>query len=223
MPAPRAKAVWKQTLLREHVKKVPLQTIAERAGCRVYILSQSAGAVLHRHRSGRAAQWRRRALCHPWRLAVLGGLACRSRASAAILRVQEETLNCSGARGRFSVAIMLDTEGSEVHTSALDQPIKAEVGPPHAPCLQGSQPDTEGSEVHTSALDQHIKAEVGPPNAPCLLQMYAMCREGSGWTPARWSRSRRPSSVLFVPWASHGVHRPTTVMRAAWAAGGTDI
>ena len=28
---------------------------------------------------------------------------------------------------RFSVGIMMDTEGSEVHTSALEQPIKAEV------------------------------------------------------------------------------------------------
>ncbi len=36
---------------------------------------------------------------------------------------------------RFSVAIMLDTEGSEVHTSALDQPIKAEVrSPAHCRC-----------------------------------------------------------------------------------------
>lgn len=28
---------------------------------------------------------------------------------------------------RFSVAIMLDTEGSEVHTSPVEQPFKAEV------------------------------------------------------------------------------------------------
>ena len=28
----------------------------------------------------------------------------------------------------FSVGIMMDTEGSEVHTSAFDQPIKAEAG-----------------------------------------------------------------------------------------------
>ncbi len=28
---------------------------------------------------------------------------------------------------RFSVAIMMDTEGSEVHTSELEQPMKAEV------------------------------------------------------------------------------------------------
>jgi hypothetical protein len=28
---------------------------------------------------------------------------------------------------RFSVAIMVDTEGSEVHTSALETPVKAEV------------------------------------------------------------------------------------------------
>ena len=28
---------------------------------------------------------------------------------------------------RYSVAIMLDTEGSEVHTSELKQPVKAEV------------------------------------------------------------------------------------------------
>ena len=30
---------------------------------------------------------------------------------------------------RFSVAIMMDTEGSEVHTSELEQPMKAEVWP----------------------------------------------------------------------------------------------
>ena len=30
---------------------------------------------------------------------------------------------------RYSVAIMLDTEGSEVHTNELEQPIKAEVPP----------------------------------------------------------------------------------------------
>lgn len=29
---------------------------------------------------------------------------------------------------RFTVAIMVDTEGSEVHTSELEHPIKAEVG-----------------------------------------------------------------------------------------------
>ena len=35
---------------------------------------------------------------------------------------------------RFSVAIMLDTEGSEVHTSALEQPIKAEARRAAAHC-----------------------------------------------------------------------------------------
>ena len=46
---------------------------------------------------------------------------------------------------RFSVAIMMDTEGSEVHTSELEQPMKAEVqhfSPPTfsalCPCFAGS-------------------------------------------------------------------------------------
>lgn len=36
-------------------------------------------------------------------------------------------LTASASTCRFSVAIMMDTEGSEVHTSQLDQPMKAEV------------------------------------------------------------------------------------------------
>jgi hypothetical protein len=38
-------------------------------------------------------------------------------------------LMASSAPCRFSVAIMVDTEGSEVHTSELDTPLKAEVHP----------------------------------------------------------------------------------------------
>ena len=34
---------------------------------------------------------------------------------------------CSVLLCRYSVAIMVDTEGSEVHTNELEQPIKAEV------------------------------------------------------------------------------------------------
>ena len=34
---------------------------------------------------------------------------------------------------RYSVAIMVDTEGSEVHTNELEQPIKAEVLPSCTP------------------------------------------------------------------------------------------
>ena len=39
---------------------------------------------------------------------------------------------------RFSVAIMMDTEGSEVHTSELDQPMKAEVRTLLEPCVPSS-------------------------------------------------------------------------------------
>ena len=40
---------------------------------------------------------------------------------------------------RYSVAIMVDTEGSEVHTNELEQPIKAEVGFKPA-CSMSAQP-----------------------------------------------------------------------------------
>lgn len=35
---------------------------------------------------------------------------------------------CASWSHRYSVAIMVDTEGSEVHTNELKEPIKAEVG-----------------------------------------------------------------------------------------------
>ena len=65
-------------------------------------------------------------LSHPWRLEK------HWASNSGRQRVGAPRSEPVCVRGRFSVAIMLDTEGSEVHTSALDQPIKAEVGHPRA-------------------------------------------------------------------------------------------
>lgn len=39
----------------------------------------------------------------------------------------EELLRCAVFDHRYSVAIMMDTEGSEIHTQELEQPVKADV------------------------------------------------------------------------------------------------
>ena len=80
---------------------------------------------------------------HEWHIGVIErirqlnkskGCAGSRRRSACALHVDYPTVSKHNMRMsdilllcRYSVAIMVDTEGSEVHTNELEQPIKAEV------------------------------------------------------------------------------------------------
>jgi hypothetical protein len=111
------------------------------------------------------------------------------------------------ASARFSVAIMLDTEGSEVHTSALEQPIKAEARHTaahcHVACFDGHAVQPAACSKPWLPLPPQGKALRLTSEAGRAAPRTAPCVDDSGV----WRAARGPPLCLPFPGVQESLRR----------------